>query len=121
MPRRWRIYYDGGTADWRQAVETIPGEGVIAIVQADDTPGDPYAVGRQVLFDRDFYWWEGDGWVMGDAYGLFDYLRRPGWKKIVAGRTVDRRRYKATLTQAVTDPDFPVKTARQAGEARLPE
>ena len=77
-------------------VRDVRGEGVQAIAQRDDDPGDAYAVGRELLFDADYYCWrfatpETTGrWFRCDLYGLFDYLRRPGWKKVLAGRTADR-------------------------------
>ena len=47
---------------------------------------------------------------------MSDYLRRPGWKKVIEGRTTDRAIYKQTLLAMQADPDFPVKSALQAGE-----
>lgn len=111
---RWRVYYGDGAAlsDEDCSLEALPGENVIVVVQSDDVPGDVYATGRQLTYDRDFYWWEGDRWVGGDLYGLFDYLRRPGWRKVLAGRTVIRDKYKKALARAVADPDFPPRTAQ---------
>lgn len=90
-----------------------------AIVQRDDTPGDVYAVGRELLFDADYYCWREGRWFRCDLYGLFDYLRQPGWKKVLAGRTASRTAYKRAVLAAQTDSDFPVKTAMQAGERAL--
>lgn len=116
----WRVYYDDGRSqDSNLGLEWIRGEGVQAIVQRDDTPGDIYAVGRELLFDADFYCWRGDRWFRCDLYGLFDYLRQPGWKKVLAGRTADRAAYKRAVLAAQNDPDFPPKSALQAGEHRL--
>lgn len=125
MRRLYRVYYDDGSMTLsdgnRDFVAELDGEGVIVIVQEDSDPGDPYAVGRELLFDADYYCWRAADlrWFRCDLYGLFDYLRRPGWKKVLAGRTVPRDIYKATLIKAQNDPDFPVKTAIQAGEGRL--
>jgi hypothetical protein len=117
---RWRVYYDDGTT-YDGDVWTAPCDGVQVLVQRDDAAGDLYAVGRELLFDADFYCWrvEAERWFRCDLYGLFDYLRSPGMKKIVAGRTAPRDAYKGALLRAQADPDFPVKTARQAGEGRL--
>lgn len=118
---RFRIYYDDGTADSGTPLEDVRGDGVIVIVQADDAPGDPYAVGRELLFDADYYCWrlEDRRWFRCDIRGLFDYLVAPGMKKVLAGRTVQRAVYKDALRRAQADPDFPVKSAIQAGESRL--
>jgi hypothetical protein len=117
----WRVYYaDGSTYDG--AVADAPGDGVIVIVQADNTPGDPYAVGRELLFDADFYCYRvrEDRWFRCDVFGLHDYLRTPGhMSKVVFGQWAARSVYKATLIRAQQDPDFPVKSAMQAGERRL--
>jgi hypothetical protein len=115
--KRWRVYYgDGSVVDWRTPLEDVRGEDVIVIVQSDDAPGDQYAVGRELLYDADYYCWRDGGWFRCDLYGLFDYLRQSGLKKVLAGRWVPRHAYKAALSAAFYDPDFPVKTANQAGE-----
>lgn len=122
---RWRIYYDDGTTHDSSTPEPTGNErgvGVLVIVQADDAPGDPYAVGRELLFDADFYCWRARDarWFRCDLYGLFDYLASPGlMKKVLAGRMVERDVYKSTLIAAQGDPDFPPKSAVQAGEERL--
>jgi hypothetical protein len=109
----WRIYYgDGSTVSDDVDPFTVPGVDVQAIVQRDAD------VGRYVLHHMDFYWWvEADRqWHQGDVFGLWDYLARPGPKKVVFGRSLDNQSYKALLTVAVNDPDFPVKSALLPGE-----
>lgn len=114
---QWRVFYDDGTTvDSRTPLEDVRGDGVQVIVQRDDAVGDLYAVGRELLFDADFYCWRDDRWFRCDLYGLFDYLRLPGLKKVLAGRTAHRAAYKAALLRAQQDTDFPVKSALQAGE-----
>lgn len=114
---QWRVYFDdGATVDSTTPLEDVRGDGVQVIVQRDDTPGDVYAVGRELLYDADFYCWRDDRWFRCDLYGLFDYLRHPGWRKVVAGRTAHRAAYKTALLRAQQDSDFPLKSARQAGE-----
>ncbi len=117
---RFRIFYDDGST-YSGEVWDAPGDGVQVIVQCDDAAGDPYAVGRELLFDADFYCWRAQEskWFRCDIFGLHDYLRVAGGKKVVFGRTAPRSAYKAALIQAATDPDFPLKSARQAGEDRL--
>lgn len=117
---RWRIYFDSGAVadDGTHAVEDVPGEGVIVIAQAHDDPGDPIRSGRQLLYDTDFYYWEAR-WYKCDAYGRDDYLRRPGWRKVLAGRNTTTANYHALLTRALTDPDLPTKSAWSPGERRV--
>lgn len=115
--RKWRIYYESCTYDNFSAsssgtLPNAPGEGVIGIVQEDSDAHDVYANGREYLCDRDFYWWADDRWVKGDLCGLFDYLRQPGLKKVLAGRTVNRTLYQETLLKMQADPDFPERTTR---------
>lgn len=106
--RKWKVLYDTGSCTG--SVEDAPGDGVIVIVQEDDD------VGREILHRKDFYYWERGRWFGCDLYGLYDYLRRPGWKKVLAGRNVEPRVYHAMMEQARVDPDFPPKTARLTGE-----
>lgn len=118
---RWRIYYDDGAtySDEDGPVELAPCDGVIAIAQADAT------VGREILHAKHFYVWDGGRWLpVGDQsapgdghWGLFDYLRRPGWRKLVAGRTVRHEVYSRVYQRAMTDPDLPPKSARLPLEA----
>lgn len=114
MPR-WRIYYDDGrTCDSSSSpLEHVSCDGVIVIAQED---GD---VGRELLHLKDFYYWDSGKWYGCDCYGLFDYLRRPGWKKMVAGRNTTHANYHALMDRARLDPWLPFKTARLTGE--LPE
>ncbi len=118
---QWRVYFDDGTCEDSSSstVESVRGDGVQVIVQRDDAPGDPYAVGRELLFDADYYCWRDERWFRCDLRGLFDYLHAPGWKKTLSGRTAHRTAYKLALMRAQLDADFPLKSARQAGEARL--
>lgn len=108
----WRIYYVGGAtySDRDGAVEDAPGLGVLVIGQADPD------VGRELRYGSDFYIWEADRWLAVDQYGLWDYLARPGWRKVVAGRTVAPRDMARAYAAAFADPDLPPKTARLTGE-----
>lgn len=118
---QWRVFYDSGlTADDRtHAVADVPGEGVIVIAQAHDDPDDPMRGGRQLLYDTDFYYWEKDRWYKADTYGRDDYLRRPGWRKVIAGRNTTTKQYHELILRASTDPDLPAKSARLPGERSL--
>ena len=118
------MYYDDGTThDDSAGIIAAPGAGVIVVVQDDNDPGDIYAVGRELLFDADYYCWreEEQRWFRCDLRGLFDYLLTSGWKKVLAGRTAPRSVYRAVLQRAQNDPDFSIKSASQRGEERLAE
>lgn len=107
----WRVYYDdGSTYGPGETVEHAPGEGVIAIAQSDAD------VGREILHRKDFYYWERGRWFGCDLYGLYDYLRRVGWRKVIAGRNTEYRNYSAIFDRACSDPALPPKTARLVGE-----
>jgi hypothetical protein len=112
------IYYDDGSefaliGDAPRTVVTAadaPGQGVLVVAQTDPD------VGRELLHMKDFYCWDHGRWIGVDTYGLYDYLARPGWKKVVAGRTVAHSVYSSTFGRASTDQRLPQKTARLAGE-----
>lgn len=110
----WRIYYDGHIVARSEdnAVESVPCDGVVVIAQDDAD------VGRELLHQKDFYYWESvdKKWYGCDRYGLEDYLRRPGWKKIVAGRNVKHSVYHQLMEQARLDPTMPYKSALQTNE-----
>jgi hypothetical protein len=113
---RWRIYYgdrttfsaaDGGPED-------APALNVQAIVQRDPSP---HGTGRHVIHGGgqrpnrvpiDYYWWDGEQgiWAGGDLFGLFDYLQRPGWKRVLFGRTIRDEVYQQIIVDAGEDPDF---------------
>jgi hypothetical protein len=114
----WRIYYGDGSTLSNEDVDpyAVPGLDVQAIVQADPD------VGRYVLSHQDFYWWvEADRqWHQGDHFGLWDFLQRPGPKKVVFGRSLDNVSYKTILARAMHDDDgFAPKSGTKPGEFPL--
>lgn len=100
----YRVFYDDGST-YDGAVELAPCEGVIIVVQDDPD------VGRELLHIKDFYYWEHGRWWGADRWGMEDYLRRPGWKKVLAGRNTSYANYSALYDRANHDPDFPPKSA----------
>lgn len=110
---RWRIYYaDGSTfADEDGPAEDAPALGVQAINQMVGTPE-----GRQMLHGAGqrpnrtpvdyFVLDEGDEWLGVDLFGLWDYLQRPGWRKVLFGRTISNPEFAEILYRAGHDPDF---------------
>ena len=117
MPRAWRIYYgDGATfSDADGPPSDAPALDVQAIVFRDETPGAAN-VGRFVLQGFDFYWHDEGEWFGGELFGLFDYLQRPGAKAVKFGRTRPNRAFADVLERAVSDPDFPAKSASSRRE-----
>jgi hypothetical protein len=108
----WRVYYgDGSTFDGDPS--EAPALNVQAIAVADPV------VGRFVWSARDFYWWEHDQWFGGDLFGVFDYLQRPGWKRVLFGRSIPRATFEAVMKRALEDEDLPAKSAWDDREARV--
>lgn len=120
----WRIYYDDGStySDADGPVELAPCTGVLVIVQRDPR------VGVVRWFHKHHYAWDHAQWLgLGDErapgdglWGLVDYLSRPGWKKVLSGRTVPYAAWTSVLNQAMTDPDFQDKSALLPTEERPP-
>lgn len=111
---QWRIYYGDDTTYSNQdgSPEATPKRDVQVIVQVDSE------VGRVLLHRFDFYWWQDGQWYGGDYFGLVDYLIQPGWKIVLFGRSVPNSDYRALVTAASTDSDFPRKSAYAVGERR---
>lgn len=117
---RWRVYYDSGStySDEDGPPELAPCLGVVVIAQIDRD------VGRELLCRKHFYYWErGKWWPCGDlhtpgdgGFGLYDYLTRPGWRKVLTGRNVEHAVFSSTFERARTDPGLPAKSARLPGE-----
>jgi hypothetical protein len=105
---RWRIYYDDGStfSDEDGGPDEAPALGVQIITVADSSL-DPDNTGRRVWDGRDYYWWTDSEWVGGDLFGFYDYLARPGWKRVLFGRTIPARTYIEVRRRALSDPDFP--------------
>lgn len=111
---RWRIYYGSGEtfSSLDGAAAEAPGLDVQAIVQRDP---DPHGTGRHVIHGGgqrpnrvpiDYYWFDNGMWAGGDLFGLWDYLQRPGWKRVLFGRSIPDLDYQKLLMRASDDPDF---------------
>ncbi|MHC4240156.1 MAG: hypothetical protein ACYSUC_10445 [Planctomycetota bacterium] len=114
MPK-WRIYYDDGTtySDEDGPVENVPGLGVQTIIKPDNK------VGREILSHQDFYWYEKGQWLAGDVWGLWDYLQRSGWKKVILGRVIPKEEFDLIYDLALADEGFPQKSAWKRNEHKL--
>lgn len=112
----WRVYYsDGSTySDADGPIQDAPALGVQAIVQRDP---NPHGTGRFVVHGGgqrpnrvpiDYYCWDDSQgiWAGTDLFGLWDYLQRPGWKRVLFGRTIADETYQRIIMAAGDDPDF---------------
>lgn len=101
----WKIFYfDGSTfSNLDGAPQDAPGLGVLAIKQVDGVLGYEilHGDGPRVI---DWYWWEDRAWVSGDMAGLVQYLASPGWKKVLAGRSVHNDTFRAVMSAVINDP-----------------
>lgn len=107
MPDFKVFYADGET--YTGDAYNAPVLGVLAIVEKDAEHG------RRIVSLCDYYCWadRGDGlrWWGVDFIGMIDYLMMPGPKRVLIGRLVANPVYSAIYQQAMSDPEFPVKTA----------
>ena len=112
----WRVYYsDGSTFDSTQgAPHDATAVDVQAIVMRDPDPGSARGVGRQILSGKDYYYFEHGQWFSCDIFGLYDFLIRNGL--VLFGRNVSDEKFEATYAKALTDPDFPPKSAFRDSE-----
>lgn len=111
----YRIYYAGGvTVSQETPIELTPALGVQVIVQAD------LEVGWAMTHSRDYYVWWGERWVGVDQFGLWDYLIREGWKRVLFGRTLTAVEYQAIYAQAKADRTFANKNGYLPGESHAP-
>jgi hypothetical protein len=99
----WRIYYSDSTYDG--PVENAPERDVQVIVKADER------VGWAMCHASDYYLWEYDTWRGADIFGLFDYLARSGWKRVLFGRTLKHEEFNAIYQRAKADRDFARKSS----------
>jgi hypothetical protein len=104
----WKIIYRDGSAysDKDGPAFEAPATGVQVILQHSGS------VGRNILANHDYYWFE-DRWFGGDLAGLILYLiEHKGAQKVILGKFVVDDVFHAAMKQAVEDPDFLPKSAR---------
>ena len=101
----WKVFYDDGSAVTSDTpIEHVPPLGVEVIALIDET------MGRKLIFRYDFYYFQGM-WFGSDIFGMFDYLQRPGMKRVLFGRTISEEAFREIYARAVDDPDLPPKSA----------
>ena len=106
----WRLYYANGStySNLDGPPSKAPPDGVQVIIQTDPRTG------YSVIDGTDFYIFDGCHWVGVDADGMKTYFRQQGLLK--HGLTLSRPAYDEILRQALTDPDFPKKSAHYPNE-----
>jgi len=106
---RWKIIYGDGTtySDLDGDPFYAPPTGVQVIVQHSDS------VGRNLLNNHDYYWFENGRWFGGDLAGLLLYMiDHKGPQKVILGKFVPDEAFHAAMKQAIEDPDFLPKSAK---------
>ena len=113
----WRIYYgDGSTFSNEDGEPQFAPAMNVQVIVVKDTADTINNVGRRLWFGRDYYWWDDGEWIGGDHFGLYDYLQRPGWRRVLFGRSVPARRFIETRRKALADPDFPAYSGSEVVE-----
>lgn len=102
----WRIWYgDGSTySDDDGPLDAAPATNVVCVTYHTDDP--KHAHGHMIVHKFDFYWWDEPDWYGGELFGLFDYLCRPGPKKVVFGRTLPDEQFTQILMRAIDGREF---------------
>lgn len=103
---KFRIYYINGKT-YSGPPELAPVDGVLVIVERSKFHG------RRLVTNGDVYCWDPirEQWLPGDDMWFDQYMREPGWKRVLFGRTVSDDEWNEVVTKATSDPDFPIKTA----------
>lgn len=116
---RWCIYYgDDSTFSIEDGTAWIaPALDVQVIVIEDKDHGWRTQTGS------DYYVYDVRGsepaWWGVDIFGMFEYLfTRPGYKRVLAGRTLTSERYSEIFKRAKEDPNFGKKTAFRRRERK---
>lgn len=97
---RWRIYYGDNTA----VDDSVPIEDVRALNVQVILQYDPVA-GWYLQSHGDYYTYreEDNLWQACDNMGLWDYLQRPGWKRVLFGRTIRSDDFHRIFQAAISD------------------
>ena len=96
----WVVYYGDGSTYSSEDGSSPPARDVQVIVQRHPE------VGVELVTASDYYVWRNGRWWGVDLFGLFDYLTRPGPKKVLFGRTIETEVYKRIIKRACEDTDL---------------
>lgn len=95
---QWCIYYGDWTTYTSEdgSAWDAPGRNVQVVLTGDSDHN------WAVVNIRDFYWYlpETDQWEGGEIFGLWDYLVRPGPKKVIFGRALPNLEFRAIVDHA---------------------
>jgi len=89
-----------------------PAMGVLVIVEESKEHG------RRLVTNGDYYVWDGARWWPTDMPGLFQYLNKPGPRRVLLGVMVDMDEWNKVMWAATNDPEFPAKTGYDFYEAK---
>lgn len=97
----WAIYYSDGSIWEGEDPEYAPARDVQIIVQPCSNSG------WAMQHTQDYYVWRDDlnEWRGTDIFGLWDYLMRGGWKKVLFGRTISVDEFNEIFNRAKADRD----------------
>lgn len=112
MTITFRIYYKGGMT-YEGAPENAPIFDVLVIVEKDANHG------KRLVTHGDYFCWEDNRWRPYDYPGLIQYLKNPGWKRVLLGVMADEKEWTETYKRALNDANFPVKTAYDMYEVKV--
>lgn len=115
---KWILHYSSGAtfSDQDGSVYDAPGLDVQLIAMEDPEHGRYHQAGS------DCYVWDdrGDGerWWGVDKFGLWEYLKDPGPKKVVFGRTITNAAFQKIFHDAEKHGYIPAHTAFRSDERR---
>lgn len=103
---RWRIYYeDGSVLEGETEADAMAAPTKSAQMTTSEVPDSPR--GRVSTHGADFHVWLGSFWSGRDRDGMIDYiLHREGPQKILMGRAIYDKTYKAIRRKALWDNCF---------------
>jgi hypothetical protein len=108
----WKVYYYDGTT-YVGPLEEVPIYNVLVIGQSDPQHG------RKLVMGGDYYIFDDvTGWVSCDSVTVWQYMARPGLKKVLLGVMADEERWQETVKRARQDTLFPEQTALHLFERR---
>jgi len=108
----WLVFYGDGSTLSNLDIDPqdVPWDDVQAVIQFREDVG-------WFSLTKDFYWYEHNQWFGGDQFGMFDYLTRPGWRKVVFGRYIPDQQFKKIM-QSMDEKMLQLKSAYLKGERR---
>lgn len=102
----FRIWYgDESTySDDDGELWAAPSVDVVCVTYRTNDP--QHSTSHMIVHTFDFYWWDAPDWFGGELFGLFDYLTRPGRKKVIFGRTIPTGKYREIISKAIERKEF---------------